>query len=68
MGTEDLNQRDLQRWDFAVHEDTGQVQLHLETDIYICTIDGRRPPQGEASVRDLVQTGPLRVGELLKPG
>lgn len=29
MSTEDLDQGDLQRRDLAVHENTGQIQLHL---------------------------------------
>ena len=33
MSSEDLDQRDLQRRDFAVHENTGQVELHLKADV-----------------------------------
>ena len=65
MGTEDLNQTDLERGDLAVHEDTGQIELDLETDVYVGTVDSRTPPERESTVRDLVQTGPLSVGELL---
>jgi hypothetical protein len=32
---ENLNKRDLQGGDLAVHEDTSQVQLHLEADVDI---------------------------------
>mmetsp|Transcript_39335 Transcript_39335/g.83813 ORF Transcript_39335/g.83813 Transcript_39335/m.83813 type:complete len:1257 (-) Transcript_39335:3240-7010(-) len=64
--SEDLDQRDLQGGDFAVHEDAGQIQLHLETNIHVGSVDGRRPPQGEASVGDLVETGSLGVGQFLE--
>lgn len=81
--SEDLNQRDLERRDLAVHEDTTgrdeesvvaiseredderQIELNLEPDVDVGTIDGGRPPQREATVRDLVETRALRVGELL---
>jgi hypothetical protein len=29
MGAENLDEGDLQGWDLAVHEDSGQVKLHL---------------------------------------
>ena len=32
---------------------------------YVGSVDGGGPPQGEATVRDLVQTRPLGVGQLL---
>lgn len=40
MGPEDLNQGDLERWNLAVQEDTSQVQLHLETDVDVCSVNG----------------------------
>ena len=67
MGTEDLNQGDLERWDFTVHEYTSQIELHLETDVDVGTIDGRAPPESEPTIRNLVQTGSLRVRQLLVP-
>ena len=85
MGTEDLDQTDLERWDLAVpeewlvpddtgphcetniHEDTSEIELDLETDVDVRTVDGRTPPEREPTVRDLVKTGPLRVRELLVP-
>ena len=85
MGTEDLDQTDLERWDLTVpeewlvsddtrprcetnvHEDTSEIELDLETNVDVRTVDGRTPPEREPTVRDLVQTGPLRVGELLIP-
>ena len=48
-----------------MHEDARQVQLHLEAHVHVRAVDGRRPPQREAPVRDLVQTAALRVGKLL---
>ena len=44
MGPENLNQGNFQRWNFAVHENPSQIQLHLETNIDIGSIDGRWPP------------------------
>jgi hypothetical protein len=66
MGTEDLNQRDLESGDLAVQENTSQVELNLETDIDIGAVDGRGPPQCEPTVGNLVQTRPLGVGEFLE--
>ena len=66
MGTEDLNKRDLQCRDLTVKEDTGQVKLHLETDVDVGSVDSRRPPKRETSVGNLVQTGTLGVRELLE--
>mmetsp|Transcript_35223 Transcript_35223/g.88355 ORF Transcript_35223/g.88355 Transcript_35223/m.88355 type:complete len:558 (+) Transcript_35223:1414-3087(+) len=65
MGAHDLDERDLERGDLAVHEDACQVELHLEADINIGAVDGGAPPQREAAVGDLVQTAALRVGQLL---
>ena len=39
MGTEDLNERDLERGNLAVQEDTGQIKLDLETDVDVGTVD-----------------------------
>jgi hypothetical protein len=33
VSTENLNQGDLESWDFTMHKDTSQVKLHLETDV-----------------------------------
>mmetsp|Transcript_67280 Transcript_67280/g.140139 ORF Transcript_67280/g.140139 Transcript_67280/m.140139 type:complete len:747 (+) Transcript_67280:1153-3393(+) len=63
---EDLDQRDLERWDLPVHENPGQVKLHLEPDIHVRAIDRRRPPQREPAVRNLVQARALRVCQLLE--
>ena len=73
MGTENLDQTNLQSRNFTVpardgqrechrkalldpHEDAGQIQLDLETDIDVCTIDCRTPPQRETTVGYLVET------------
>ena len=61
MGTENLNQTDLQSGNLAVHENSGQIQLDLETDVNIRSVDRWAPPQREATVGNLIQTGPLCV-------
>jgi hypothetical protein len=61
MCSEDLYQGNFQSRNFTVHEDTGKVKLNLEANIYISSIDGRRPPKSEPSVWDLVETGSLSV-------
>lgn len=66
MGTENLDERDLKRRDLAMQEDTGQIQLDLEPNVNVGSINRGRPPKGEATVRDLVKTGALGVGELLE--
>mmetsp|Transcript_97181 Transcript_97181/g.274888 ORF Transcript_97181/g.274888 Transcript_97181/m.274888 type:complete len:549 (-) Transcript_97181:3378-5024(-) len=66
VSSEDLDERNLQGWDLAVHEDAREVQLHLEAHVDVGTVDGRRPPQREAPVRDLVEARPLGVGQLLE--
>lgn len=94
VSPEDLNEGDLQRGDLAVHKDSCQVKLYLETHVHLetrqknksqsrtftasrrahlesdnCTnvgsVDGGGPPQSEATIRDLVQTRPLGVRQLL---
>ena len=42
-----------------------QVVVYLEADVDIGPVDGGRPPEGEAPVGDLVETGSLGVGQLL---
>jgi hypothetical protein len=39
MGTEDLNEGDLEGWNFAMQEDTSQIKLDLETNVNIGAID-----------------------------
>lgn len=38
---------------------------YLETDVDVGPVDSGRPPEREPSVRDLVETGALRVRQLL---
>ena len=52
--SEDLNQRNLQRRNFTVHEDAGQVKLDLESDVDISAVDRRRPPERESTIRNLI--------------
>jgi hypothetical protein len=54
--TENLNERDLKGGDLAVHENTCQVKLDLETDIDVGVVDGWAPPKREPMVRDLIKT------------
>lgn len=35
VSSEDLDEGDLQSWDLAVHKDSCQIQLHLETYIHL---------------------------------
>ena len=81
VSSEDLDQTDLQRRDLTVpvervssgicvqqrcsHEDTSQIQLHLETDVNVGAVDCGTPPERKPTVRNLVQTGTLGVRELL---
>ena len=41
MGTEDLDKRNFEGRNLAVQEDTGQIQLDLETDVNVGTVDSR---------------------------
>lgn len=41
MCTEDLNQGDLQCGDLTVHENTCEIELNLETDVDVCSVDRR---------------------------
>ena len=49
-----------------MHENTGQIQLHLETDVHISSIHSRGPPEGESSIRDLVKPRSLSMGQFLE--
>ena len=42
VSPEDLNEGDLQRGDLAVHEDAGQVKLHLEAHVHLGERNTRR--------------------------
>ena len=56
MSSEDLDQGDLEGRDFAVHEDTREIKLDLETDVHVSSVDCWRPPKSESSVRDLIES------------
>ena len=63
----DLDVANLERGDLAVHKDSSQVQLNLESYVHVGAINCWRPPQREAAVGDLVQAAPLGVCQLLVP-
>lgn len=65
VSSEDLNERDFESGDFSVHEDSCEVQLNLEADVDIGSVDSRRPPESEATVWDLIQTTALSMRQLL---
>lgn len=39
MRSEDLNEGDFKCWYFAMHEDTSQIELDLETDVNVGSVD-----------------------------
>ena len=49
----------------GLHEDAREIKLDLETDVDVGAIDCWAPPEREATIRDLIQTRALRIGELL---
>jgi hypothetical protein len=58
----------------ATHRDDTRLYTHmyiisiytdLEAHIDVGAVDGGGPPEREAAVGDLVETGPLRLGQLL---
>lgn len=61
MGSKDLDERNLEGRNLSVHKDSSKIQLHLETNVHICPIDGWRPPQCKTTIRDLIQTRTLGV-------
>ena len=63
VSTEDLDEGDLEGGDLAMHEYSRQVKLHLEANVDACTVDRGTPPEGEATIGDLVETGTLCIGE-----
>ena len=66
MRSEDLNQGDLQCGDLSMHENPCQIQLDLEADVNVGTVDRWRPPQSESTVRNLSQSRSLGVRQLLE--
>jgi len=45
-----------------------KTNLDLETDVNVGSVDGRTPPEGESTIRNLVETGSLSVGDWMKKG
>ena len=54
----------IKQGSITVHENACQIQLDLETHIHVRTVDCWGPPQGETTVGNLIQTTPLRIGQL----
>lgn len=54
MGPEDLDQRDFEGRDFSVHEYASEIELDLEAHVHVGSVDGRRPPESETTVRNLI--------------
>ena len=48
-----------------MHEDASQIKLHLETYVDISSVDSGRPPQGESSIGNLVETRSLGMSKFL---
>ena len=44
---------------------TCKIELHLEADVYVRSVDRGGPPQSESAVRNLIQTGALGISQLL---
>lgn len=63
VSTEDLNEGDLESRNLAMHEDTRQIQLNLETNVDICAVNCWGPPKSETTVRNLIQTTTLGIGQ-----
>ena len=66
VSAEDLNEGNLECRDFTVHENSGEVELHLEADVDVSAVNRWRPPECEATVGDLHETGALGVGQFLE--
>lgn len=60
MSSEDLDKRDLQCGNLAMHEDTRQVQLHLKAYIHLI---GKR--EGHQRSRDFGSQGIIKEAETL---
>ena len=48
-----------------LHEDARKIELDLETNVDVRTVDRRTPPERETTIGDLIETGTLGVRELL---
>ena len=65
VSSKDLNEGDFECWDFSMHEDASEIELHLEAHIDVGSIDRWRPPQREPTVGNLVKPTALSVSQLL---
>lgn len=65
VSAENLDERDLQGGNLPVHENSCEIQLHLETYVHVRPVDRGRPPQSKAPIGNLVQPRPLRIRQLL---
>lgn len=65
MSAKDLNKRNFKSRDFSVHKNARQIELNLEADVDIRSINCRTPPKGESSIWNLIEARALCVGELL---
>ncbi len=65
MRPKDLNERNLERWNLAVHKDACEVELHLEANVHGRPVDRRTPPEGKAAVGNLIEARALRVRQAL---
>ena len=65
VSSEDLNQGDFQGRNLTMHKNTCQIQLDLETNIYIRTVDCRRPPERKSTIGNLRETTTLGIGQYL---
>ena len=63
MCPEDLDQRYFQSWNLSMHENPREIQLHLETNIYISPVNGWGPPKSKTPIGNLCQTRPLGIGK-----
>ena len=49
-----------------MHVNSRQVELDLEADVDVRSVNCRGPPKGKPSVWDLIQTASLCVGQLFE--
>src|SRR5271155_2594127 len=66
MRTEQLNQTDLERRQFSMHKTSRQIELDLETNVDVASIESWTPPQRKSTIGDLIETGPLSIGQFLE--
>lgn len=49
-----------------MHINSRQVELNLETNVNVGSVDSRRPPKSKSTIRDLVEARSLSVSQLLE--